>query len=175
MRQFQESISPKEGIHAGIQSNWDLWWLLQEYNGSDYNRFGNTIGCEGELWVDLGALATSIEAPKTILVAPGGAGDKSGTSSNHSRAIWKKRQFHWERCRCACQSQLLLIIQQFLDLMNSACILIYVSLDIYSYTSTLGISGLWLQTVLQSDSRCAWKWRSSEHTDTLQGCNWTSV
>ena len=40
---------------------------------------------------------------------------------------------------------------------------------VYSYPYTHGISVLWLQTVLQSNSRCTWKWQSSELSDTLRG------
>jgi len=39
------------------RSNWDLWWVVQEYNGSDWNKFGTTSECRQELWVHLGVLS----------------------------------------------------------------------------------------------------------------------
>jgi len=36
------------------RSNWDLWWLIQEYNGSDCDKFGSTSERRRELWVHLG-------------------------------------------------------------------------------------------------------------------------
>jgi len=53
------------------------------------------------------------------LGAPGG-------TVNHCRAVWEKQL--WECCWCAWKSYLLLIIQRFLKLMYSVCILIYVSI-----------------------------------------------
>jgi len=40
------------------------------------------------------------------------------------------------------ESLVLLIVQRFSKLMHSVCILTYVSMDLYSYLSTHGISGL---------------------------------
>jgi hypothetical protein len=52
--------------------------------------------------------------------------------------------------------------------MHSVCILIYVWINLYSYPSNTIYLDL-LQLVLESISRCAWKRRSSELWDTLQG------
>jgi len=57
----------------------------------------------------------------------GSASDMPGSTSNHCKPVWEKWHL-WERCRCAWKSQLQLIIQRFLKLMYSVCILIYVSL-----------------------------------------------
>jgi len=37
----------QEGIPAGLQSNWDLWWLVQEYHGSDCDKFENVASVPG--------------------------------------------------------------------------------------------------------------------------------
>ena len=49
MHHFQKSITLKVGITAGLEGNWDLRWLVQEYDGSDCERFGNTK----EYWREL--------------------------------------------------------------------------------------------------------------------------
>ena len=66
----------------------------------------------------------------------------SGSTSNHSRAVWEKQHLLWERCWCAWNSLLLKIVQRFLKLMYSGCIVIYVSMYLYSNQSTDSISGL---------------------------------
>jgi len=35
------------------RSNWNLWWLIKEYNGSDCDKFGSTSERQRELWVHL--------------------------------------------------------------------------------------------------------------------------
>jgi len=78
----------------------------------------------------LGAPATTLGAPTTTLGAPGSAGDKPGCTSNHCRAVLEKQHLLCERCWSAWKSQLLLIVQRFLKLMYSVCILIYVSISV---------------------------------------------
>jgi len=46
-------------------------------------------------WEHLGAPATSLGALTTRLGAPGSAGDKSGSTSNHSRAVREKQHPLW--------------------------------------------------------------------------------
>jgi hypothetical protein len=75
---------------------------------------------------------------------PGSTGDKPGNTSNHRKAV---REIHSlsERCWCARKSELLLIVQRFLKLMHSVCILIHVSIYLCIYIatkSTYDISGL---------------------------------
>jgi len=41
----------------------------------------------GSTWEQLAAPAISLGAPKTSLGAPASAGDKSGSTSNHGRAV----------------------------------------------------------------------------------------
>jgi len=53
----------------------------------------------------------------TSLGAPGSTGDKSGSFSNHSRAVWEQQRLLWERGWFAWKSQLLIIVQQFVKLM----------------------------------------------------------
>ena len=65
----------------------------------------------------------------------------SGSTSNQGRAVWEKHLL-WKRGRCAWKSYLLLIVQQFLKLIYAVCIPIYVSMYLYSYPSTHGISRL---------------------------------
>ena len=61
---------------------------------------GENFGCT---WEHLGAPATSLGAPTTSLGAPGSAGDKSRSTSKHSRAVWEKHLL-WERCWSAWKS-----------------------------------------------------------------------
>jgi len=61
--------------------------------------------------------------------------------------------------------------------MYSVCILIYVFMYLCIYIAThLHTLYLdWLQAVLESNSRCAWKWPSSELRDILPGCDWATL
>jgi len=63
---------------------------IQQYHGGAYEKFGNTTERWRELWVHLGA--------------PGSAGEKSGCTSNHSRAVWEKQHPLWECYWCAWKS-----------------------------------------------------------------------
>jgi len=71
MHQFQESIRPYKNIVASLLTDWELWWLVQEYHESDCDIFGNTSELWRELWVRLGIPATSLRAPATSLRAYG--------------------------------------------------------------------------------------------------------
>jgi len=71
MRQFQESIRPKVGIPSGLGSNYDLWYLVQVYNGSDCDKFENTSEHGREYRVHLGA---------------------TGSADHKSGSTWKCRQ-----------------------------------------------------------------------------------
>jgi hypothetical protein len=70
----------------------------------------------------------------THLAAPGITGDKSGSTSYHSRAVWERKYFLRKHCQCSWKSQLLLIIQRFLTLILSIWILINVSRLLSIYT-----------------------------------------
>jgi len=72
--------------------------VVQEYHGSDCDKFGNTSERRREIWVHLGS--------------PGRAGDKSGSAGNKSGSagvnsgsagdkVWERRQQVWERRRPA--------------------------------------------------------------------------
>jgi hypothetical protein len=89
MNQFQESIRPEEGMLAFRESNWDLGWLVQEYHGSECDRFRNTSEHQRELWVHL-------KAPRTIFGAPWGTGDKFVSGLKHSTAVWAKQHSVWD-------------------------------------------------------------------------------
>jgi len=118
--------------------------------------------------------------------ALGSAGDMSGSAPNHSRAVWDKQHLLWERCRWASNSWLRLIVQRFLKLMYSGCIVIYVSMYLYSYQSTDGKSGLaaggaWERfevrpkMMIEWTQRCTGRLWSSEFGDALGGrarVNW---
>jgi len=75
----------------------------------------------------LGAPMTSLGAPRSTGNKPGSASNKPGSTSNHCKAVWQKQHL-WEHSRCDRKSSLLLIDQQFLKLMYSVYILIYVSI-----------------------------------------------
>jgi len=90
---------------------------------------------------------------------PGSADDKPGSTGECRQQIWKRRRHVWEHLESQ-QSSLgkttsslgtLLVCLEIiattycstiLKLMYSVCILIYVSMCLYSYPSTHGISGL---------------------------------
>jgi len=136
---------------------------------------------------------TSLGPPGSVCDIPGCASDMSGSTSNHSRAVWGKHHLLWECCWCPWKSYLLLIIQQFLKLMYSVCILIYVTMYLYSYPSIHDVSGLatggareqfkvcqkmtieWTQGVIKSVWRCNWRLWLSELTDAQEGHDWTSL
>jgi len=67
MRQFQESIRPKEGIPTGLQRN-------QECLQQAWER-------RQQAWEHLGALATNLRAPTTSLGAPRITAEKSGKNN----------------------------------------------------------------------------------------------
>jgi len=46
---------------------------------------------------------------------------------------------------------------------------IYVSMYLYSYSSTHGLYLDWLQAVLERNRTCAWRWQASELRDALGG------
>jgi len=75
-------------------------------------------------WKHLGAPTTSLGAHQITV-------EESGKTSSSLGTL-----------RCAWKSLLLLIVQWFLKLINSVCILIYVSMYLYSYPSTHSISGV---------------------------------
>ena len=90
----------------------------------------------------LGVLTTRLGAPWSAGDKPGSAGDESASTLNHSSGVSEKQHLLWERCWCDWKSLLLVIIQRFLKLLYSVCILIYGSMYLYSYPSSHSISGL---------------------------------
>jgi hypothetical protein len=80
--------------------------------------------------------------PESANHNPQSADHKPGCSLSHFREVGEKDHLLTERCWCAWKLSLLLIIQQFLKLMYSVCILIYVSMYLYSYPSTHGVPRL---------------------------------
>jgi len=87
MCQFQEYIRPLQGIPAGLQSNWEVRWLVQVYDGSDCDMFGNTSERRRQswkhwplAWQHLGALAISLGVPATSLEAPSTSLEAAATS-----------------------------------------------------------------------------------------------
>jgi len=57
-------IRPQGGIPAGLWSTWDLWWLVQLYNGRDCDKFGNTSEHRRELYTHLGVLDRANQKPE---------------------------------------------------------------------------------------------------------------
>ena len=66
----------------GYRSNWDLWWLIQKYDGSDCAKFGTTSEHWRELWVD-------------VRVSP----NQRGNHKHTLRDDWIFRDIHSEDCR----------------------------------------------------------------------------
>jgi len=158
MCQLQESIRPKEGTPAGLQSNWHLWQLVEECHGSDCDTFGKTS-----------------ERLRELSVQP-------GSSSQCQRQAWECRHQLWEHwchaCECRRQGWEPIATQatnlgapritlelsgknnvifgntavapgnhshysSFNDFENSCIQFVFSSIYLYSYPSTHGISG-WL-------------------------------
>jgi len=141
-------------FHTLQQQNW--WWSLgasgSVWELSDQNprvvkSFSVLDRCTG-LQVHLAALkragnkpGSANDKPGSANHKPGSTDDKLGSTSNHCRAVWGKPHV-WERCWCAWNSWLLLIIQRFFQRMYSVGILNYAFMYLYSYPSTHSISGL---------------------------------
>ena len=98
----------------------------------------------------------------------------------NTRAVWDKPFLLCERCGCAWNLLLLLILQRFLKLLYSGCIIIYVSMYQCTYQSTDVISGLaaggaWdqfevcLKMTIEWTERCTGRPWSSEFGDALGG------
>jgi len=94
--QFQESIRPYKGIPAGLRSNWDLRWLVQEYHGSNCEKLGNTAERCRELWVHLGAPASAGDKPGSADKMSGSADDKPGHADNQPGRTCERRWHAWE-------------------------------------------------------------------------------
>jgi len=143
------------------------------------------------VWEHLGAQTTSLGAPTASLRAPESSGNKPectdhkpetaahkpGSILSYCRAVWEKHL--QERCWCTWEC-LLLVIVQWLKLMYSVSILIYVSMYQYRYPTTHSISGLaagagreqvevLLNMMIESTERYTPKWWSSEFRDTPCG------
>ena len=144
MRQFQESIRPDEGIPAGLQSNWKLWQQAWERQQQAQKHLEVTA-------TNLGAPATCQGAPRITVEQSGKNniffGNAAGAPGNHSYYL------------------------SFNDLYNSCIQFVFSSiyLCIYITTHLHTVYLDWLQAVLESNSRCAWKGQSSELSDSLRG------
>ena len=82
----------------------------------------------GSTWQHLGSPTTRLGVPMISVGVPTSSLEAPGSTSNYYRAVWENEHLHWERCWFAWKWLLLLIVQRFLQLMYSVCILIYVSI-----------------------------------------------
>jgi hypothetical protein len=101
MRQFQESIKLLEGIPAGFESNWELRRQVWERRGEAWDHVRVLATNLGAKAGSLGALTASLGAPESAGYTPERAGDMSGSTANHSRAVWKKQHLLSECSWCA--------------------------------------------------------------------------
>jgi len=125
-------------------------------------------------------------APRSTENQPGSASDNPGSTSNYKRAVWEKQHLVWDHSWGAWKSLLLLVIQWFLKLMYSVCILIYESMYQYCFPSTHDI--LVLRAQFAEELLDTWRTIKLEWTqiytlrrlfsglaDALGGCNWASL
>ena len=91
--------------------NFGCTWERQEALATSLGAPATSLGAPmtflGALTTSLGAPTKSLGALTTSLGAPGSSSDK---------AVWEKQYHLWARCWCAWKSQLLLIVQRFLQL-----------------------------------------------------------
>ena len=74
-----------------------MWSInLDALMSGEYQTIGGYFCWPSEY---LSVPATSLGALMMSLVAPVSTGDKSGSTSNHSRAVWGKHLL-WQRCWC---------------------------------------------------------------------------
>jgi len=140
MRQLQESIRPKEGIPAGLRSNWDLRWLAQGYQGSDCDKLENTSECQRELWVDLWTAGSAGDRP-------GSADDQAGSISNRCQAVWENNIF-FGNTACAPGNHSYYL--SFNEIQTSCIQFVFSSIYLCSYPSTdcisvLAAGGAWVE------------------------------
>jgi len=150
---------------TGISDNWcrsttGVIGIGLGTSRSGGENFGCTWEYLGALETNLGALTTSLGTPMSAATSLGAPwitveqsekniffGNAAGAPGNHSYYL----SFHnfWNSC-----------IQFVFSSM-------YLCIDIPTHLHTAYLD--WLQAVVDSNSRCAWKWRYSELRDALQG------
>jgi hypothetical protein len=106
---------------------------------------------------DLGVLATSLGVTRITVEQAGKNkfffGNASGAPGNHS--YYLSYNDFWNLC------------------IQFVFVSIYLCIYIATHLNTVYLD--WLQAVLQSNSRCAWKWWSSELSDKIWGCDRVSL
>jgi len=126
--------------------------------GSTSEREEQNWECQRQAWEQLGAQTTSTGAPVTSLGAPPITVEQSGRKNILFGNTADARRNH--------RYYLL-----FNDFQNSCIQLVfpsmYLCIKIATHLHTVYLD--WLQAVLESNSRCAGSWQSSELIDTLEG------
>jgi len=123
---------------------------------------------------------------------PRSDGGKSGSTSNHCRAVWEQHLL-WQCWRCAWNSAGVTgMIQESMEIIATTyrsttvkthvftlyshlCNYVSIYLCIYKATHLHMIYLDLLQVVLESNSRCAWKWQSSELRQTGRCRDWACL
>jgi len=136
-----------------------MWFcVLDTIHHTAYNKLQSKLPQWQNVSWSLGVSSQPGEhlaVPETSMWTPGNSSIKLGSANYHlgstnakrlsmlyhSRAGWEKHYLLWECCWCAWKSYLLLIVQRFLKLMYSVCILINMSMYLYSYPAAQRISG----------------------------------
>ena len=109
-------------------------------------------GVSERMWsVNLDASITGVSDPRRAFLpacrVTGSADDKPGST-------WERQRHVWEHLES--QSSIQFVFSSM-----------YLCIHIATHLHTLCLD--WLQVGLESNSRCAWKWRSSELRDILRG------
>jgi len=110
------------------------------------------------IWEHLGAPTTSLGAPATSLGAPQITAEQSGRNNilfGNAAGAPGNHSYYFS----------------FNNFWNSCIQFVFSSVYLYIYIATHLHTGYldWLQAVLESNSRCAWRWQWSELRDTLGG------
>jgi len=142
------------------------------------------LGVAERMWsVNLDASISAVSDPRRAFLpafrVTGSAGNKPGSADDEPGRTWERRQQTWERWWQTWERRRH-VWEHLESVMYSVCILIYVSVYLYSYPSTHGISGLatggaWEQCEVRLKMTIEWTQRytprlwSSEFGDALGG------
>jgi len=124
-------------------------------------------GVSERMWsVNLDASISGVSDPRRAFLpairVTGSAGNKPGSADDKPGSTWELRWQTWERRRHIWEH---LESQSRIQLVFSS---MYLCIDIATHLHMVYLD--WLQAVLESNLRCAWKWQSSELRYILRGC-----
>jgi len=149
-----------------------------EHLGAPASRLGAPVTCQGAPVRSLGVPVTTLGAPTIYLRAPAtGLGapritvEQSGKkASSLGTPLVRLEIIATTYCSMTVKTHVFSLYSHlYIYVSMYPCIYISIYLCIYIATDLHTIYLDWLQSVIESNSWCAWKSRSSEHRDTLRG------